>query len=80
MPEIFRMFGIRFFFYTREHEPLHIHVQNQDGKAKFNITPEGVVLVENKGMKAKDIRAAEMVLEENKELAIEAWNKYFKER
>ena len=77
MPEILRMFGIRFFFYSREHEPIHVHVKNADGKAKFDILPEGVVLVKNVGMKPKDIKAAEMVLEENKELAIEKWNEYF---
>jgi hypothetical protein len=80
MPEIFRMFGIRFFFYSLEHEPIHVHVKNQDGKAKFDITPEGVILTENKGMKPKDIKAAEMVLEENKELAIEKWNSYFADK
>ena len=71
------MFGIRFFFYSREHEPIHVHVKNADGKAKFDILPEGVVLVKNEGMKPKDIKAAEMVREENKELAIEKWNEYF---
>ena len=75
MPEILRMFGMRFYFYSREHEP--IHVKNADGKAKFDILPEGVVLVKNEGIKTKDIKAAEMVLEENKELAIEKWNEYF---
>lgn len=77
MPEIFRIFGIRFFFYSREHEPIHVHVKNSDGKAKFDITKEGIVLVKNEGIKTKDIKAAEMVLEENKELAIEKWNEYF---
>ena len=77
MPEIFRMFGMRFFFYSREHEPIHVHVKNADGKAKFDSLPEGIGLVENKGIKIKDIKAAEMVLEENKELAIEKWNEYF---
>lgn len=48
-----------------------------DGKAKFEILPEGIVLVKNEGLKPKDIRAAEMVLEENKELAIEKWKEYF---
>ncbi|MDY6301356.1 MAG: DUF4160 domain-containing protein [Bacteroidales bacterium] len=47
------------------------------GKAKFDILPEDIVLAENKGIKIKDIKAAEMVLEENKELAIEKWNEYF---
>lgn len=31
----------------------------------------------NKGMKQKDVRCAEMVLEENKELAISKWREYF---
>ena len=70
------MFGMRFFFYSREHEP-HVHVKSADGKAKFDILPEGIVLVKNEGLKPKDIKAAEMVLEENKELAIEKWNEYF---
>lgn len=77
MPEIFRIFGMRFFFYSREHEPMHVHVKNADGKAKFEITQEGVFLVVNEGLKTKDIKAAEMVLEENRELAIEKWNEYF---
>ncbi len=72
-----RMFGMRFFFYSREHEPIHVHVKGADGKAKFDILPEGIVLVKNEGLKPKDIKAAEMVLEENKELAIEKWNEYF---
>ena len=66
-----------FFFYSREHEPIHVHVKGADGKAKFDILPEGIVLVKNEGIKTKDIKAAEMVLEENKELAIEKWNEYF---
>ena len=54
-----------------------MHVKGADGKAKFDILPEGIVLVKNEGLKPKDIKAAEMVLEENKELAIEKWNEYF---
>lgn len=52
-------------------------VKNADGRAKFDILPTGVVLVNNEGIKMKDIKAAEMILEENKELAIEKWNDYF---
>ena len=77
MPEILRIFGLRFYFYSREHEPIHVHVKGVDGKAKFAILPEGIRLVYNKGLKPKDIKCAEMVLEENKELAISKWNHYF---
>lgn len=43
------MFGMRFYFYSREHEPIHVHVKNADGRAKFEITDDAVVLVYNKG-------------------------------
>lgn len=77
MPEIFRMFGLRFFFWSREHEPIHVHVENADGEAKFEILPHGVMMKENYGIKPKDLKLAESILEENKELAISVWNKYF---
>ena len=77
MPEIFRIFGMRFYFYSREHEPMHVHVKNGDGTAKFDILEKEIVLVKNEGIKVKDIKAAEMVLEENRELAIAKWNEYF---
>lgn len=36
-----------------------------------------MVLVYNNGLKNKDLRAAEMVLEENHDLAIAKWKEYF---
>ena len=77
MPEILRIFGLRFYFYSREHEPMHVHVKSADGKAKFDILDDEIQLVYNRGMKQKDVKCAEMVLEENKELAIAKWKEYF---
>ena len=77
MPELFRMFGLKFSFWSREHEPIHVHVENADGEAKFDILPEGVSLRENYGIKPKDLKLAEKILEENKELAISKWKKFF---
>ena len=73
MPEIFRMFGMKFFFYSLEHLPIHIHVRNADGIAKFNIMPE-VTLVEAKGMKTKDLMLAEALIQERKLEIITKWN------
>jgi len=39
MPEIFRFFGMRFFYFSNDHLPIHVHVKNQDGTAKFEIKP-----------------------------------------
>lgn len=77
MPELFRLFGIRFFFFSNEHLPIHVHVKNADGEAKFSIKP--VELLENKGMKNKDIYLAESVIEENEDLIELKWKEYFKQ-
>ena len=76
MPEIMRKFGMKFFFYSREHEPIHVHVRNTDGKAKFRILPQ-VELMECIGIKQKDIKMAKQILEMEKEYVIQQWNNHF---
>jgi hypothetical protein len=76
MPELFRFFGIRFFFFSNEHLPIHVHIENSDGDAKFEINP--IKLVSNNGIKNKDIKLAESIIEENEELIEKRWNEYFK--
>ena len=51
MPEIFRFFGFSFFFYSKEHEPLHIHVEGNGGMAKFEWDGKSFVLVEKQNIK-----------------------------
>jgi hypothetical protein len=46
-------FRVTVLFYSEEHLPIHIHVQNANGKAKFNVEPE-IELGYNKGIKKKD--------------------------
>ena len=77
MPTLLTIFGLRFFFYTREHEPIHVHVEHADGVAKYNLLEECVELVENKGLKPASLRLAESILEENRENFIKKWNKTF---
>lgn len=75
MPELFRFFGMKFFFFSREHLPIHIHVENADGDAKFVLDP--IELIENHGMKNKDLKIAEGIIEENKEVIEMRWKEYF---
>jgi hypothetical protein len=75
MPEVFRVFGMRFFFFANEHLPIHIHVQNADGRAKFQVSPK-VKLLLNKGLKSSDIKLAEAVIEENEAILIKAWEAF----
>ncbi|MCQ2171825.1 MAG: DUF4160 domain-containing protein [Bacteroidales bacterium] len=41
MPEIFRFYGFSFFFYSREHEPIHVHVEGNGGY--YHQTVEGAL-------------------------------------
>lgn len=56
MPEIFRFYGFSFFFYSREHEPLHIHVEGKGGMAKFDWDGGVFVLSEMHGIKPNDLK------------------------
>jgi hypothetical protein len=75
MPELFRMFGMRFFFFSNDHLPIHVHVKNSDGEARFEV--ENVRLVESKGMKVKDLALAEALVEERKEEIVAKWKAFF---
>jgi hypothetical protein len=76
MPELLRLFGLRFFFYSNDHEPAHVHVRNADGEARFTIDP--VVCIENDGLKNKDLFLAEAIIEENKHNFLNRWHEFFK--
>lgn len=75
MPTILTLFGLRFFFYSEEHLPMHVHIQNADGKAKIAINPD-VVLVENNGIKPHDIKRALEITRMYQNEFINAWEEY----
>lgn len=77
MPTLLFIFGLRFYFYSEEDLPIHIHVQNGDGKAKIDV--ETCVVLENRGIKPKDLKRATDAVLLYKEEIINAWNEYFDE-
>lgn len=77
MPEIFRFYGYSFFFYSREHEPIHIHVEGNDGYTIYDLVEKLFVLREIHGIKAKDQKKIESVISENKDIIIKRWKEHF---
>ena len=75
MPTVFIVFGFIFKYYSNDHEPIHVHVFKGDATAKYTISP--VSLIENHGFKPAEIKLIESIIEENKEIIAEHWNKYF---
>lgn len=78
MPEVFRKYGFLFFFYSREHEPIHVHVEGEEGLVIYDLIDEEFVLREKKGkIKASCLRKIEKALADNKQKIIDAWEEHF---
>jgi Domain of unknown function (DUF4160) len=76
MPKIFEKDGFRFFFYANDHEPVHVHVSYAGGEAIF-ILGIDIELRESVGFKVKDLRRAQELAEENRQLILSKWNEFF---
>jgi hypothetical protein len=73
MPEVFRMLGFVFFFYSNEGiEPMHIHVRKAGGFAKYWLEP--IELEFSQGMKVNDLKIAEQLIIDHLELINAKWN------
>jgi hypothetical protein len=75
-PTIFRDGAFRFFFFSREEERLHVHVQSPDGEAKFWIEPE-IELARSYRLSDQDLkRVLELVIDHEQEIR-NAWHRHF---
>ena len=73
---MFREGPFRFFFFSREEERLHVHVQSADGEAKFWIEPE-IELARNYNLSDQDVsRVLELVVGHQQEIK-DAWHRHF---
>ena len=76
MPTVFTKKGFRFFFYSNDHRPVHVHVRKGGGEAVFEVEA-GIVLRESVGMKTKELSEAESLAAEHRELIIQKWHEHF---
>ena len=75
MPTILVKNGFRFFFYSNEHLPKHIHIEKAEKAAKFNI--DFIELVKSSRFNALELKQIRNLVEENQELLIQKWNEFF---
>ena len=78
MPKIFEKDGFKFFFYSNEHEPIHVHVWLAGGEAIFLVTGDDVELRESFNMKVGDLSRARQMVVDNRVLIQEKWYEFFK--
>ncbi len=79
MPTLFEIFGFKFFFYSNEHLPIHIHIAKGDKEAKFELQNDEFVLKSSKNMKTKELTKLERVVVEFKDEIVSAWKEHFKD-
>ena len=76
MPEVIRVRGFRFFFFSREgQEQRHIHVDQAERYAKFWLDP--IELVESRGFSSAELREIHKLVEEHRRSFILAWDEHF---
>ena len=75
MPKVFEKDGYKFFFYSNEHRPVHVHVRHGGGEAVFDVE-ESVTLRESEGMKVSELSKAQQLAEENRDLIVEKWHEH----
>ncbi len=76
MPKVFEKDGYVFFFYSNDHQPIHVHVRFGGGEAVFNVETD-VELRESQGMKVGELAKAQRLAEENRGLIRKKWHEHF---
>ena len=75
MPTVFTKEGFRFFFYSNDHRPIHVHVRKGAGEGVF-LVEVGVELRESVGLKVQELRRAQELAREHRDLIIQKWHEH----
>lgn len=78
MPTILVEEGYRFFFYSNDHLPQHVHVEKADKTAKFLIEP--IILIKSSKFNSKELKKIRGIIETNTELFKAKWNEHLDDK
>ncbi len=85
MPKIYEYFGFIFYFYSNEHEPIHVHVKHGDEECIFELimmngSLERINIREKHSvppLSSKDKRIAEAFIRKYSKNIIDKWVRFF---
>ncbi len=85
MPKIFEYFGFIFYFFSNEHEPIHVHVTKGGRETIFELIMENGQLMEIRQraktgaepLANKEIETAEKFIRKYARNIIEKWIRFF---
>jgi len=74
---ILRVDGFRFFFFSDEHPPSHIHVEKGDGYARIEL--KSLRITDSYDLNSKELKKLTVLVKQNNERLQKAWDEYFKQ-
>ncbi len=77
MPTVLRIDGYRFFFFSDEHSPQHIHIEKGDSYARIEL--QTIKVTDSYNLNSKELKKLSRLVEQNSEKLRKAWNEYFKQ-
>ena len=77
MPTVLKIDGYRFFFFSDEHAPEHIHIEKGDSYIRIEI--ESLKVTNSYNINSKETKKLVNLVTQNKDKLREAWNEYFKQ-
>jgi len=77
MPTIHREDGFRFFFFSDEHTPEHVHIEKADTYARVEL--KTLKVTEKYKLNSKELKKLVNIVRANREKFQGAWHEYFKQ-
>ena len=77
MPTVLRIDGYRFFFFSDEHLPHHIHIEKGDSYVRIEL--ETLKVTDSYKISSKEVRKLIQLVVENKKVLRGAWDEHFKQ-
>jgi hypothetical protein len=75
LPTVLKIDGFRFFFFSDEHLPVHIHVEKGNGYMRLEL--ETFKVTKRYKLSKNDEKKILAIVKEYQEKLIGAWNEYF---
>ncbi|MDA3909058.1 MAG: DUF4160 domain-containing protein [Sulfurimonas sp.] len=77
MPTILKIDGYRFFFFSDEHNPQHIHIEKADVYARIEL--DTLKVTDSYNLNSKELKKLLKLVSQNTSKLQGAWNEYFKQ-
>ena len=74
VPTVLRINGFRFFFFSNEHEPEHIHIEKGEMYARIEL--KSLIVTDSYKANSKDLKKMIELVSKNKNILKGAWNEY----